>query len=52
MNTVHKSGYVDLEAGKAGVREVLSKSEPATLVRAIEKWLGEKPQLTTPPPSD
>src|SRR6267154_5464522 len=51
MNTVHKSGYVDLEAGKAGVREVLSKSEPETLVRAIEKWLGQRPQLT-PPPSD
>jgi|SRR5712671_410137 len=51
MNTVHKSGYVDVEASRVGVREVLSKSEPATLVRAIEKWLGQRPQLT-PPPSD
>ena len=51
MNTVHKSGYVDLEAGKVGVREVLAKSEPETLVRAIEKWLSDRPQ-STPPPSD
>jgi len=51
MNTVHKSWYVDAEASRVGVREVLSKSEPATLVRAIEKWLGQRPQLT-PPPSD
>jgi CheY-like chemotaxis protein len=51
MNTVHKSGYVDLEAGKVGVREVLAKSEPGTLVRAIEKWLSDRPQ-STPPPSD
>jgi len=49
MNTVHKSGYVDVEASRVGVREVLSKSEPETLVRAIEKWLGQRPQLTPPP---
>jgi CheY-like chemotaxis protein len=48
MNTVHKSGYVDSEAMKVGVRQVLAKSDPESLLRAIERLLGEKPKPIPP----
>jgi DNA-binding NarL/FixJ family response regulator len=48
MNTVHKSLYVDLEATKVGVRQVLPKSDPGTLVGAIEKLLGGRPKSIVP----
>jgi len=48
MNTVHKSGYVDLEARKVGVREVISKSEPGSLLSAIEKLLDKKTESKLP----
>jgi CheY-like chemotaxis protein len=48
MNTVHKSRYVDLEAVKAGVREVLAKSDPGSLARAVERFLGNKRKSIPP----
>ena len=44
LNTVHKSEYVDSEAKKIGVREVISKADAGELLRAVERWLGKEPQ--------
>jgi CheY-like chemotaxis protein len=40
INTVYKSDYVDFEARKAGVREVISKSDSGALLRAVQALLG------------
>jgi CheY-like chemotaxis protein len=44
MNTIYKSEYVDLEARKAGVRQVISKSDSEALLRAVEELLGKEPK--------
>ena len=45
MNTIHKSPYVDVEAKKAGISLVVSKGEPAALLRAVKVLLAEKSNL-------
>jgi len=40
INTIHKSEYVDSQARKAGVRDVISKSDSGALLRAVEGVLG------------
>jgi DNA-binding NarL/FixJ family response regulator len=46
--TVHKSEYINSEAKKAGVREVISKSEPGALLRAVEALLSKHPNPGRP----
>jgi DNA-binding NarL/FixJ family response regulator len=42
MFTLHKSAFVNLEARRAGVREVISKAEASMLFQAIEKLVPER----------
>jgi DNA-binding NarL/FixJ family response regulator len=44
MNTVHKSDYVDSEARKVGVRDVISKSDSGMLLKAVEGLMGMEPK--------
>ena len=39
--TIHKSGYLDKEARKAGIRQVISKSNLEALLKALEDLLGK-----------
>lgn len=39
--TVHKTAFLDAEAKRAGVREVISKSDPAALLGAVNRVLGK-----------
>ena len=41
MNTVHKSDLVDSEARKSGIREVISKSDSDSLLKAVARHLGD-----------
>ena len=41
MFTIHKSEYIELEARKAGVHTVISKSDPAGLLRVVKALLSE-----------
>jgi DNA-binding NarL/FixJ family response regulator len=41
MNTNHKSSFLDAEAQKIGVREVIMKSDSGQLLRAVKESLGK-----------
>jgi len=50
--TIHKSEYLDSEAKKAGIRAVISKIDPAVLLRAVESLLGGNPNPGRPPENE
>ena len=41
MFTIHKPEYIELKARKAGVHSVISKSDPAGLLRVVKALLSE-----------
>ncbi len=47
MNTNHKSSFLDAEAQKVGVREVIMKSDSGQLLRAVKESLRKFPATGT-----
>jgi DNA-binding NarL/FixJ family response regulator len=46
--TIHKTEFVDLEAKKAGVREVILKSDSRELLRAVKGLLAKDHERAAP----
>jgi two-component system chemotaxis response regulator CheY len=52
MHTLYSSPQVELEAGKAGVRKIVSKSDGVAFVSAVQELLQSQPLESLPSPSE